>query len=193
MAQRKKNGESERKKKNGAGERKKKNGAGERKKKNGEGEVTRGTAPSAPDIRQLEKFEASEEAKQKEPSQVDARGMDKRRQVVGQSHGPSRKSQILFFVTVGLIIAVLVGGYALAIAAFDQPAESYPDEAPWSRADAARYDPGSPSEPCGEPGNPHPAEPGSPCLKGGIRAETGGGSPGGSAETQSGSSNQAEE
>jgi hypothetical protein len=165
----------------------------ERKKSEGESEVTRGTAPSAPDIRKLEKFEASEEAKRKEPSQVDAMGQDKRREIVGHAYGPSKKSQILFFVIVGLIFAALVGGYALAIAAFDQPEDSYPDKAPWSRADAAEYDPGNPGDPCGEPGNPHPPEPGSPCLKGGVRAEVGGGSPGGSAKTQSGSSNQAEE
>jgi hypothetical protein len=159
----------------------------------GEGEVTRGTAPSAPDIKKLEKFEPSEEAKQKEPSKEDAMGQDKRRQIVGHAYGPSKKSQILFFVTVGLVIAVLVGGYALAIAAFDQPEESYPDEAPWSKADAAQYDPGDPSDPCGEPGNPHPADPGSPCLEKEAQGEGGGGLPGGSAQTQSGSSNQAEE
>jgi hypothetical protein len=160
---------------------------------NGEREVTRGTAPSAPDIRKLEKFEASEEAKAAEPSKVDARGKDKRRKIVGESHGPSRKSQILFFASVGLILVVLVGGYTLAIAALDQPEESYPDKAPWSQADAAEYDPGDPSDPCGEPGNPHPPDPGSPCLEDESQGEGGGGLPGGSAQTQSGSSNQAEE
>jgi hypothetical protein len=156
-------------------------------------EVKKGTAPSAADITKLEKFEPSEEAKRTEPSQEDAMGMDKRRQVVGGSHGPSRKSQILFFASVALILIVVVGGYALAIAAFDQPEKSYPDKAPWSQAGAAQYDTGEPSDPCGEPGNPHPAEPGSPCLSGSPQGEAGGGLPGGSGKTQSGSSNQAEE
>lgn len=159
----------------------------------GNSDVRRGTAPSAADIEKLEKFEASEEAKRKEPSDVDAMGQDKRRQIVGHAYGPSKKSQILFFVTVGMIVAVVIGGYALAIAAFDQPEDSYPDKAPWSRADAAEYDPGDPSDPCGEPGNPHPADPGSPCLEREVQGEDGGGLPGGSAKTQSGSSNQAEE
>ena len=159
----------------------------------GDDEVKKGTAPSAADITKLEKFEPSEEAKRTEPSQEDAMGMDKHRQVVGGSHGPSRKSQILFFASVAVILIVVVGGYALAIAAFDQPEKSYPDKAPWSKADAAQYDPGEPSDPCGEPGNPHPAEPGSPCLGGGPQAADSGELPGGSGKTQSGSSNQAEE
>jgi hypothetical protein len=159
----------------------------------GSDDVKKGTAPSAADITKLEKFEPSDEAKRTEPSQEDAMGMDKRRQVVGGSHGPSRKSQILFFASVAVILIVVVGGYALAIAAFDQPEESYPDKAPWSKANAARYDPGEPSDPCGEPGNPHPAEPGSPCLGGGTQAADSGELPGGSGKTQSGSSNQAEE
>ena len=64
---------------------------------------TRGTAPSAANIKDLEKFEASEEAKQHEPSTVDARGQDKRRQVVGHSYGPSARSQIMFFVAVAAV------------------------------------------------------------------------------------------
>ena len=45
-------------------------------------------APSAANIEDLEKFEASEEAKRHQPSDVDAMGQDKRRQVVGHSYGP---------------------------------------------------------------------------------------------------------
>jgi len=45
-------------------------------------------APSADDIEQLERFEPSEEPKRREPSEVDAMGQDKRRQVVGHSYGP---------------------------------------------------------------------------------------------------------
>src|SRR5947199_7028204 len=94
--------------------------------------ATRGTAPSAANIEDLEKFEASEEAKQHEPSTVDAMGQDKRRQVVGHSYGPSRRSQIMFFVAVAVVLVVIVGGWLALVSAFDKPPEHFPDRAPWS-------------------------------------------------------------
>ena len=82
-------------------------GAGGARQPSGKGgKTTRGTAPSSPDIEELEKFEASEEAKAHEPSDVDAMGQDKRRQVVGHSYGPSRKSQVIFFVVVAAVLVV---------------------------------------------------------------------------------------
>ena len=128
-------------------------------------DTTRGTAPSAADIDKLEKFEASDEAKAHEPSDVDAMGQDKRREVVGHSYGPSRKSQIIFFVIVGAVVVLLIGGSLAAVSAFDQPEDEYPDEAPWSQADAANNpSPNSPSSPCGEPGNPPQFEQGTACA-----------------------------
>jgi hypothetical protein len=127
-------------------------------------ETTRGTAPSAPNLDELEKFEASEEAKEHEPSDVDAMGRDKRRQVVGHSYGPSKKSQIIFFVAVGAALVVMIGGYLAAIAAFDQPADEYADKSPWSAADAQQIPTRDPSGPCGEPGNPYPFPKDNPCA-----------------------------
>jgi hypothetical protein len=131
----------------------------------------RGTAPSAADITKLERFEPSEEAKRHEPSDVDARGMDKRRQVVGHSYGPSARRQIMFFVTVGVVIAVVVGGWLLLVAAFDNPPTHFKDKAPWSAAPAnasvaaeQNAKPVSPATPCGEPGNQYPIPPQSPCA-----------------------------
>lgn len=127
--------------------------------------TTRGTAPSAPDIEKLEKFEASEEAKQHEPSDVDAMGQDKRREVVGHSYGPSRRSQLMFFVAVGALALLIVGGSIAAVSAFDQPEDEYPDKAPWSEADGANNpSTRSPSGPCGEPGNPPEFEAGTACA-----------------------------
>jgi hypothetical protein len=91
-------------------------------------------------------------------------GQDKRRQVVGHSYGPSRHSQIIFFVAVAAILVVVIGGYALAIAVFDQPPDSYPDKSPWSAANAPQNPTRSPSEPCGEPGNAYPPPADSPCV-----------------------------
>lgn len=139
----------------------------------------RGTAPSAANIRDLKKMEASEEAQAHEPSDVDAQGADKRREVIGHSYGPSKKTQLVFFVAVAVVAAVLIGGYMAAIAAFDQPKDSYADEAPWSQTDAEQIPTLDPSNPCGEPGNPSPPPDDSPCAsKAGLTAEPGPRSPG---------------
>lgn len=95
-------------------------------------------------------------------SDLDAMGKDKRREVIGHSYGPSKKSQVLFFVIVAAVLVVTLGGYSLAISEFDQPADSYPDKAPWAQSANATT---SPSAPCGEPGNPYPAADTSPCSE----------------------------
>jgi hypothetical protein len=132
---------------------------------------TRGTAPSAANIKDLEKFEPSEEAKQHEPSTVDARGQDKRRQVVGHSYGPSARSQIIFFVAVAAVAVVVVGGWLGLVALFDKPPTHFKDQAPWSKTAAnsslaaqQNAKPVDPADPCGEPGNPYPIPAESPCA-----------------------------
>src|SRR5829696_7654202 len=133
--------------------------------------TTKGTAPSAANIDELEKFEPSEEAKRHEPSKVDAMGHDKRREVVGHSYGPSARSQIMFFVAVGAVLVVIVGGWLALVSVFDKPPTNFKDSAPWSAtpANAAlaaqqNAKPVSPADPCGEPGNPYPIPPDSPCA-----------------------------
>jgi hypothetical protein len=133
--------------------------------------TTRGTAPSAPDIEKLDKFEPSEEAKRHEPSTVDAMGQDKRRQVVGHSYGPSKRSQLMFFVAVAAVIVVVVGGWLALVSAFDKPPENFSERAPWSTtasnpelAAEQNAKPVSPLTPCGEPGNEYPVPAQSPCA-----------------------------
>ncbi|HET9119031.1 MAG TPA: hypothetical protein VFN72_00740 [Solirubrobacterales bacterium] len=105
------------------------------------------------------------------PSTVDAMGQDKRRQVVGHSYGPSAKSQIMFFIAVGAVVAAIVGGWLLLVAVFDKPPTHFEDSAPWSTtasnpalAAQQRARPQNPADPCGEPGNPYPVPPQSPCA-----------------------------
>ena len=136
-----------------------------------EARTTKGTAPSAANIDELEKFEPSEEAKQHEPSKVDAMGRDKRREVVGHSYGPSARSQIMFFVAVAAVLVVIVGGWLTLVALFDKPPTHFKASAPWSTtasnpALAAEQNakPLDPADPCGEPGNPYPIPPQSPCA-----------------------------
>jgi hypothetical protein len=130
----------------------------------------RGTAPSAADISKLELMEPSEEAKAHRPSDVDAMGQDKRRQVVGHSYGPSKRSQLIFFVLVAVIAVVIIGGWMAAVAAFDTTPDEFPDRAPWSKTAgtpelaAQQQAPPKPVDtPCGEPGNEYPAPNTSPC------------------------------
>jgi hypothetical protein len=134
-------------------------------------ETTRGTAPSAADIDKLDRFEPSNDAKRKQPSDVDAMGQDKRRQVVGHSYGPSAGRQIMFFVAVAVVLVVIVGGWLTLVSLFDKPPTHFADRAPWSktptdRALAAEQNsqPLSPASPCGEPGGEYPVPPQSPCA-----------------------------
>jgi hypothetical protein len=98
-------------------------------------------------------------------------GQDKRRQVVGHSYGPSKRSQIMFFVAVGAVLVVIIGGWLALVAAFDKPPEHFKDTAPWSTtssnsqlAQQQNATPVAPSSPCGEPGNQYPVPAESPCA-----------------------------
>jgi hypothetical protein len=133
--------------------------------------TTKGTAPSAANIEELEKFEPSEEAKRHEPSTVDAMGQDKRRQVIGHSYGPSRRSQFMFFGAVATVLIVVIGGWFLLVSLVDTTPKTFPDRAPWSKplsnpqlAAEQQAAPKPPDTPCGEPGNAYPAPAGSPCA-----------------------------
>jgi hypothetical protein len=145
--------------------------SGSRSSKDARSRATRSTAPSAADIDKLEEFEPSEEARRHEPADVDAIGQDKRRQVVGNSYGPSRRSQLMFFVAVATVLVMVVGGWLALVAAFDNPPEQFSQRAPWSTtasdpqlAAEQKAKPVSPLTPCGEPGSEYPIPAESPCA-----------------------------
>jgi hypothetical protein len=111
------------------------------------------------------------EGKRHIPSFVDAMGQDKRRQVVGHSYGPTRRSQIMFFVAVATVLVVIVGGWVTLVGLFDKPPTHFTDSAPWSATPAnaevaaeQSATPASPLTPCGEPGNEYPVPEQSPCA-----------------------------
>jgi len=173
MAQRRKagNGSKSSSSRSSSSRQRKSSSASRQRESSSRDERIRGTAPSAADITKLDKFEASEEAKQHEPSKVDAMGQDKRRQVVGHSYGPSRRSQIMFFIAVGAVLVVIVGGWLSLVALFDKPPTHFKDTAPWSTtasnsqlAAQQNTKPVSPLTPCGEPGNDYPIPAESPCA-----------------------------
>jgi hypothetical protein len=98
-------------------------------------------------------------------------GQDKRRQVVGHSYGPSRRSQVAFFGAVATVAVVVVGGWLMLVGLFDKPPTHFSDSAPWAKTVANQQlageqsaKPVSPASPCGEPGSEYPIPPQSPCA-----------------------------
>ena len=115
--------------------------------------------------------DAREAEQRRGPSDVDAMGQDKRRRVVGNTYGPTRRSQIMFFVAVAAVVVVIVGGWLTLVSIFDKPPIHFKDTAPWSTtatsaqlAAQQNTPPVAPSSPCGEPGNEYPVPPESPCA-----------------------------
>jgi hypothetical protein len=69
-------------------------------------------------------------------NRTDAMGLDKRRQVVGQSYGPSvAKQATLYGLFLVVLVALVIGGKLLTDE-LDQPPEKQEDVAPWSAPDA---------------------------------------------------------
>jgi hypothetical protein len=82
------------------------------------------------------------------PSDTDAMGQDKRRQVIGQRYGASRARQFLYYgIFVAFLVAIYIGGQA-AVSHFDKAPKHDKAQAPWAKANA-------PGEPLGgfEPRN----------------------------------------
>jgi len=76
------------------------------------------------------------------PSDVDALGLDKRRQVQGRTYGPTRARIAARFAI--LLAAVIALGVAAKLAAdeLDKPPKSSSAEAPWAQPDAPQREPG---------------------------------------------------
>lgn len=75
------------------------------------------------------------------PSQVDAMGKDKRRQVVGGTYSPTRSRIITTFATAIGVIVVLVVGFILLAKQLDKAPDTNPDQAPWAVSDAPQHPP----------------------------------------------------
>jgi hypothetical protein len=76
------------------------------------------------------------EHEQREPSTVDAMGKDKRRQVVGQSYGPTRQRQLAYYgIFVAFIVVLFVVG-SYAIGQLDKAPSKIQAQAPWAQPNA---------------------------------------------------------
>jgi hypothetical protein len=83
---------------------------------------------------------SSEHEQAHAPSHVDAMGKDKRRQVVGQTYGPTRARQLTYY---GIFVAIVLGlffGAKFAVDELDKAPSKIENKAPWSQ-------PGSPQLP----------------------------------------------
>jgi hypothetical protein len=76
-----------------------------------------------------------------EQSEVDAMGKDKRRDVVGQSYGPSKTRQLTLYGIALAVIAVLAIGGKLLADELDQPPDTIEPKAPWAEQDARQIPP----------------------------------------------------
>jgi hypothetical protein len=75
------------------------------------------------------------------PSDTDAMGLDKRREVTGRVYGPTRARIFTrFAIFFGVVILFLVAA-KIAIDQLDKPPESNPAKAPWSAPDSPQREP----------------------------------------------------
>jgi len=75
------------------------------------------------------------------PSDVDALGLEKRRQVRGGTYGPTRARIAARFAIIIAAVVALAFGAKIAVDELDQPPKSNPDEAPWAQPDAPQRQP----------------------------------------------------
>jgi hypothetical protein len=97
----------------------------------GEQDLSDTPAPSVGPHTTFEKEDPEERLSRHEQSDVDAMGLDKRREVVGGSYSPSLARQLTMYGLFLLVVAALVVGVLVAINEFDQPPAKYADKAPW--------------------------------------------------------------
>ena len=99
------------------------------------------TAPSVGPHTTFEKDDPEERLARHEQSNTDAMGLDKRREVIGGSYGPTFTRQLVTYGVFILVVGVIVAGVLIAVSKLDQPEKKYPDEAPWSQASATQKTP----------------------------------------------------
>jgi hypothetical protein len=97
-------------------------------------EANKVAAPSVGPNTVIEREPVEERLAKHEQSEVDARGLDKRRQVVGQSYGPSKARQLgLYGIFLAVAAAVVIGGIFLIGKLDTGVGKNVPNSAPWSK------------------------------------------------------------
>jgi hypothetical protein len=99
------------------------------------------TAPSLGPHTVIHREPAAERLARHEQSDVDAMGKDKRREVVGQTYGPTFARQATLYGVFLAVVAALAFGFIKFAQHADKPPASNPDLAPWSQPDAKQVPP----------------------------------------------------
>jgi hypothetical protein len=114
-------------------------GDGGKKRRRDESQIT---APSLGPGTVIEREPVEVRLARHEQSEVDAIGEDKRRQVVGQSYGPSKARQILLYGIFLICVAALFIGGKFLVDSLDTPVGKHvPHTAPWAKQDAKQRPP----------------------------------------------------
>jgi hypothetical protein len=90
------------------------------------------TAPSVGPNTTFVKDDPDERLAHHEQSDVDAMGLDKRREVIGGSYSPSAGRQVTVYAIVVLVVAGAAFGLKLLVDDLDQPPAHVQDQAPWT-------------------------------------------------------------
>jgi hypothetical protein len=98
-------------------------------------------APSVGPNTVIEREPPEERLAKHEQSKVDAMGLDKRREVVGGSYGPSFARQATLYGAVLVVLAALVIGFVILAGELDKSPEKIEEKAPWANPDARQVEP----------------------------------------------------
>lgn len=110
--------------------------------KRGEREEQKISAPSLGPNTVIERESVEERLARHDQSDVDAMGKDKRRPVVGESHGPSKSRQFaLYGIALAVVAALGFGGYLLVNSEDKGVGKDVPNTAPWSKPGAKQIQP----------------------------------------------------
>jgi hypothetical protein len=114
------------------------NTGGDREHRSDTGEPT---APSIGAHTKIEHVPPEERLAGHEHSTEDAMGLDKRREVKGQTYGPTKTRVIMSFVVFFAIVGVVFIGLLFLVDRLDQPPETVEAKAPWTASDAEQHPP----------------------------------------------------
>src|SRR4051794_36915815 len=111
---------------------------------NGDGErrEQKISAPSLGPNTVIEREPVEERLARHDQSEVDAMGLDKRRTVVGEKVGPSKKRQLAVYLGfLAVVVALVVGGIILVGSLDTSVGNNVPNSAPWAKQGAKQINP----------------------------------------------------
>jgi hypothetical protein len=92
------------------------------------------------------------------PSNLDAMGQDKRRQVVGKQYGATVRKQLTVYGIFLAVVAVVVIAFLTVVSSIDNAEVALEDTAPWTEPTAAQAAPRPTDFPCNGPLNTIPRD-----------------------------------